>query len=209
MDVSEFTPKVEEALAKKTDRKFNQSVEVIFNFKGASMEGEHKLNLSVLLPKGRGKEVKVGFFADGDMAVRAKKLTDLVLTKGEFEEYSKDRRKMRTYANRCYSFIAQADLMALVGKSWGIVLGPRGKMPQPVPGNANLDAVYAKMKSTVRVKSKKLPTIHVPVGTESMSAEDLAENILAVYIAVERIVPKDLIGSFYVKSTMGEAVQIW
>ena len=209
MDVSEFIPKVMEALEKKGERKFSQSLEVIFNFTGASMEGEHKLNLSVVLPKGRGKDVRIGFFADGDMAVRAKKLTKDVLTKNEFEDYSKDRRKMRTYANKCYGFIAQADLMAQVGKNWGIVLGPRGKMPTPIPGNANLDAIFERMKSTVRVKSKKLPTVHVPIGVESMSAEDLAENILAVYIAVERIVPKDLISSLYVKSTMGEAVRIW
>jgi large subunit ribosomal protein L1 len=209
MEKNDLTPKISEAIAERTDRKFKQTVDVVFNFSNVNVEGEHKLNLQVLLPKGRGKEVSVGVFADGDMNVRAKKLTDKVLSKGEIEEYTKDKRKMRTYANRCYSFIAAADMMGLIGKSWGIVLGPRGKMPHPVPPNANLDDVMSRIKNTVKVKTKKLPNVQVPVGTEDMSADDLAENIIAVYTSIERIIPKDHISSLFVKTTMGKAVRVW
>jgi len=209
MDAKEFIPKVEDALSKKTDRKFKQTVEVQFNFSGVEIEGAHKLNLNVLLPKGRGKDVEIGVFGDGDMSVRGKKVSKHVLSKLEFEDYSKNKRKMRVYAGQCYSFIAQAELMGQIGKSWGIVLGPRGKMPLPVPGNANVEEIIKRAKNTVRIKSKKQPNIQVPVGTEEMAPADIADNILAVYINVERVIPKDNIKSFYVKTTMGEAVRIW
>ncbi|MFH1054529.1 MAG: 50S ribosomal protein L1 [Candidatus Altiarchaeota archaeon] len=209
MEAKEFIPKIEEALSKKTERKFKQTVDVIFNFEGVEIEGEHKLNLNILLPKGRGKDVEIGFFADGDMNVRAKKHSKHVLSKNEFEDYAKNKRKMRVYAGQCYSFIAQADLMGAIGKTWGIVLGPRGKMPQPFPPTANLDELIKRIKNTVRVKSKKLPTIQVPVGVEDMTPEDLSENIMAVYTTVERAIPRDNIISLYVKTTMGEAVRIW
>jgi large subunit ribosomal protein L1 len=209
MESKEFIPKIEGAISKKTDRKFKQSIEVIFNFEGVEIEGKHKLNLNVLLPKGRGKAVEVGVFADGDMNVRAKKLSKHVLNRGELEEYAKNKREMRKYSNQCYSFIAQPELMPVVGKVWGIVLGPRGKMPQPVPTTMDLNEVMRRVKNTVRIRTKKLPTVQVPVGTEDMSPADLAENILAVYNTIERAINKENIGSMYVKTTMGEAMRIW
>jgi len=209
MEASEFIPKVEEALSKKTGRKFKQTIELILNFQGVEIEGAHKLNINVFLPKGRGKEVEVGVFADGDLNVKAKKGSKYVLSKVELEEYASNKRKMRVYAGKCYSFLAQADMMGAIGKSWGIVLGPRGKMPLPVPGNANIEEMIKRLRNTVRIKTKKAPMIQVPVGVEEMSPADIAENILAVYTSVERVIPKDNIKSLYVKTTMGEAVRIW
>jgi len=209
MEAGELTPKIEEALSKKTDRKFKQSVEAIFNFEGVEVEGEHKLNLNILLPKGRGKDVEIGVFADGDMNVRAKKLSKHVLGKDELESYGKNKRTMRKHADKCYSFIAQPELMAAIGRFWGIALGPRGKMPQPVPPAANLEEVMKRIKNTVRVKTKKQPTVQVPVGTDDMKPQDIAENTLAVYNTIERVIHKDNIKSMYVKTTMGEAVRIW
>lgn len=204
-----ITAKVKELLENKTDRKFKQSIELGFVFKKIDMEApEHKLNASVFLPKGRGKDVTIGVFGDGDMNVRGKKVSKHVLNKQELESYTKNRRKMRAFADSCYWFIAQPDLMPAIGKAWGIVLGPRGKMPQPVPPNADLGPVTERLKNTVRVRSKKNPVIHAPVGTEDMTPEDLAENIMAVYNTVERQIHKDKIDYVYVKSSMGPAVKI-
>lgn len=209
MDKKQVAAKIKEAITQTKKRKFKQSAEISINFVDVNMENtEYKLNLSVLLPKGRNKDIEVGVFADGDMNVRAKKLSKFVLNKAELEEYSKNRRKMRKFANACYAFIAQPDLMPLIGKLWGVVLGPRGKMPQPVPQNADLEAVISRLKNTVRVRSKKNPTINVPVGTEDMPAEDLAENVLAVIGSIERQIPAEKIKSVYFKTTMDKPVRI-
>jgi len=209
MDSKDFTPKIEEAIGKKGERKFKQTVEAIFNFTGVEIEGAHKLNLNVTLPKGRGKDIEIGVFGDGDFNVKAKKASKHVLSKDEMESYGSNKRKMRTYAGQCYSFLAQADMMGLIGKTWGIVLGPRGKMPQPIPQNANIEEAIKRAKNTVRIKTKKMPMIQVPVGTDDMGAQDIADNVLAVYTSIERVIQKENIKSLYVKTTMGEAVRIW
>jgi len=116
---------------------------------------------------------------------------------------------MRKFANSCYAFIAQPDMMAQIGKTWGIVLGPRNKMPQPVPPNVDLAPVVGRLKNTVRIKSKKNPTISVPVGVEDMNPEDLTENTMAVLNAIERQITEDKIRSIYLKSTMSPAVRLW
>ncbi|MFH1721166.1 MAG: 50S ribosomal protein L1 [Candidatus Altiarchaeota archaeon] len=204
-----YASKVKSAKEKSAKRKFKQSLELSVNFKDINLEdAKYKLNLSVFLPKGRGKDVNIGVFADGDMNVQAKKVSKHVLSKDELEKYSGNRRKMRTYANQCYGFIAAPDLMSVIGKSWGIVLGPRAKMPQPVPPNADLKNVIQRLKNTVKVRSKKNPTIHIPVGVEEMADSDVAENIDTVLTAIERQIPKEHIRSVYVKTSMGEAVKL-
>lgn len=201
--------KIREAKDKSEGRKFKQSVEVSVNFKDINMEDpEYKLNLNVFLPKGRGKEVNIGVFADGDMNVRAKKLSKHVLNKAEIEEYSKNKRRMRKFANSCYAFIAQPELMSIIGRSWGIVLGPRGKMPQPVPANADLNVVMGKLRNTVKIRSKKNPTIQVPIGVEDMEPGDLADNMAVVMDAIERQIPDERIKSVYIKTTMGSPIKL-
>jgi large subunit ribosomal protein L1 len=99
-------------------------------------------------------------------------------------------------------------MMPLIGKTWGVVLGPRGKMPQPVPDSADLTNVTNRIKNTVRIRSKKNPTIQVPVGIEDMSPDDLADNVSVVLDAVERIIPKEKIQSAYLKTTMGSVIKL-
>jgi len=209
MDKKEVAEAIKKAIEDTPKRKFSQSIEMCVNFTGINMEdSRYKLNTTIFLPKGRGREIEVGIFAEGDMYVRAKKISKYVLNKNELEEMAKNRRKMRSYANKCYGFIAQPDLMPLIGKSWGVVLGPRNKMPQPVPPNSDLKPVTDRMKNTVRLRTKKFPTLHVPVGNEKMSPEDLAENVLAVYTGIERQIPEDNIKSIYVKATMGKSMKV-
>ena len=131
-----------------------------------------------------------------------------LLGKEDILEYAKNKRKMRNYANSCHKFIAQPDLMPVIGRSWGIVLGPRSKMPQPLPPKVPIEPIMNRLKNTVNIISKKNPTIHAPIGTENMSAGDLAENAMAVMDAIGRQITDDKIGSVYVKKTMGEPVKV-
>lgn len=210
MDEPSVIEKIGICLSDKPKKKFKQSIELGLGFAGINIQDStYKLNTTVHLPKGRGKEVEVGVFADGDMNVNAQKHSKHVLNKDEIEAYGKSKAKMRKHARDCYSFIAQPDLLPNIGKTWGVVLGTRGKMPQPVPPNADLSQVIPRMKNTVRLKTKKNPSIHVPVGTEDMSAKDILENIKAVLDEIEKKIPKEHIQTAYVKTTMGQAVRLW
>jgi large subunit ribosomal protein L1 len=66
------------------------------------------------------------------------------------------------------------------------------------------------MKRTVKIRTKDRRTFHAPVGTKSMSPEDLADNLDEI---IKRLVSRlergrDNIQSAYVKTTMGPAVKI-
>src|SRR3989338_9890676 len=102
MDRKTILDKITEAKGKFQKRNFKQSVEVSINFKDINIDdAENKLNLSVLLPKGRGKDVEIGAFVDGDMNVKAKSISKHVLNRKELESYTASKRNMRKFANEC------------------------------------------------------------------------------------------------------------
>jgi large subunit ribosomal protein L1 len=196
---------------KNTKRNFVQSVEVSITLRDLDFkQPESRIRAEVALPKGRGKPTQIGVFAEGDMAQQAKKQKLDVYSKDDIEELGKNRKKAKQIAETHEFFVAQADLMPLIGRMLGPVLGRRNKMPKPIPPVAPLEPLVTKLRDTVAVDSKNNPVVHCYVGTEKMSEDDLAENALAVINTVERMLPRGEgnISSIHMKTSMGKPVKV-
>ncbi len=193
-------------------RNFTQSLDVIINIKDLDInKPENRFEEEVYLPHGRGKDVKIAVIAEGELALQAQNVgADFVITRDRLEELGKNRKKAKKLANEYEFFIAQADLMPLVGRFLGPILGPRKKMPKPVPATANLGPLLKKLRNTVRVRIRDQPVVHTVVGTEDMEDEDIVENIEAVLDTLDRKLEKGInqIKSMHVKTTMGQVVKV-
>ncbi len=202
---------VKKALADAKERNFKESVDLAINLKGVDLSlPKNRIEEEIALPKGRGKDIKVGVFGSGELAMKAKGVADIVIQPEEIDEYADDKRKARKLVNSCNFFIAEAPLMPVIGKRLGVVLGPRGKMPKPIPPGADPGPVVNSLKRTVKIRSKDRKTFHTLVGTKEMSTEDVTENIKAVVSrVVTRLEHGEMnIASVYVKTTMGPAVRL-
>ena len=196
---------------KNTKKNFVQSVEVSINLKDLDFkQPEGRVRGEVVLPKGRGKPTRIGVFAEGDMAQQAKKQDLDVYSKDDIEELGKNKKRAKQVAEAHEFFVAQADLMPLIGRTLGPVLGRRNKMPKPIPPVAPLEPLITKLRDTVAVDSKNNPVVHCSIGTEKMAEDDLSENALAVINAVERMLPRGEgnISSIYMKTSMGKPVRV-
>ena len=145
------------------------------------------------------------------MAVQAKNAgIDLVLSKEDLEELGKDRKAAKKMANITDSFVAQADMMPVVGRFLGPILGPRKKMPKPVPASIKLDPLLDRLQSTIKVGVKQQPSIQVLVGTQDMDDQAIADNIEAVLAVLDRNLEKgrNQIKSMFIKTTMGSVVRV-
>ena len=133
------TDAVPKARTRSKKRKFAQTWDLAINLKGMNLKKpENRFNLEYALPAGRGKPVKVGVIVD-TLATEAKKLdVDLVITKQEIPGIVKNKKLLKKIANEIDWFYGEVSLMPLIGKSFGVVLGPRGKVPKPIPPKANL-----------------------------------------------------------------------
>ena len=135
---------------------------------------------------------------------------DTVINKQDLEEFGKDRKSAKKMANSVDFLIAQADMMPLVGRFLGPVLGPRGKMPKPVPASIKLDPLLERLQNTVKVGLKTQASIQVVVGSQNMSDEDIAENVETVLTVLDRNLEKgrSQIKSMFIKTTMGPVVRV-
>ena len=195
-----------------TKRKFKQSVDMTVNLKDIDpSKPDSKINLEVPLPKPVPKPVRICALVYGDTAVRAKEGgVNKVVERDEIEALGADKKKARKLASQFDFFIARSDLMSLIGKNLGPVLGPRGKMPTPVAPTANLAPVIERLKRVVKLKVSRVPSLHLRVGTETMKDEEIAENVQAVLDALTGKLERGdrNIRSVYLKTTMGPSVKV-
>ena len=133
---------IEDALTTDKKRKFVESVEVAINLRDVDLQNPQKrINAEVALPHGRGRPARVAVFAQGEMAVISKKIVDTVISPDQIEDLSDNKREAKKLADKFDFFVAETGLMATIGKSLGIVFGPRGKMPRPIPPQADIERI--------------------------------------------------------------------
>lgn len=211
MEEEKIVAAVKEALEKGPERKFRESLELSVNLKDIDLANpKNRLTEEVTLPKGRGKDVKIAVFATAEMAVKAKDAADLIIMAEEIPTMAEKKSEAKKTVNSIDFFIAEAPLMAIVGKNLGVILGPRGKMPKPIPPGADPTGMIESLRKTVKLRTKDRRTFHVAVGTRDMSPEEIAANINAILNRVQGKLERGLmnIHSAYVKTTMGPAVKL-
>ena len=192
------------------DRKFKQSVEMIMVFKDVDVKKGFAINETVQLPKKTTKPSSVCIMASGDMGTKAKNAkADLVMDENELTKLSADKKKSKKLINKYDFFLADTKLMPTVGKKLGQLLGPRGKMPTPVPFNAPIESFLERFRTSVKIKAKGSLSMSCRIGEESMDDADLAANANAVATAIEKILPNGSknVKKIMFKTTMGKAIK--
>ncbi|MCL4312280.1 MAG: 50S ribosomal protein L1 [Candidatus Thermoplasmatota archaeon] len=191
-------------------RNFEESIEVGINLKDVDMaDPKNRINEEIILPAGRGRDIKVAVIASEEMRQKAKN-ADFLYSIEDLNNFSDDKRSFKKVVKGIDFFVAESTIMGNVGKNLGIILGPRGKMPKPLPPGQDPTPLIENLKKSVRARSKDKVTFHVPVGTKSMKNEDLYTNLNTV---MKRIIShldkgKGNIASAYIKSTMSKAITI-
>lgn len=202
---------VESALEDSEPRNFEQSVDLALNLRNVDLgDPQNRIEEEVVLPRGRGRQAKVAVFAEGERALNAEGVADLVYEPEEIEELAEDDRESRKVAKDHDFFVAEAPLMPTIGRTLGPVLGPRGKMPDPLDPGDEIVPVIENLKDSVRLRSQEDRTFHCKVGMESMDVEDLADNVDAVLRRVTRNFDRGELhlDRVFVKTTMGPPKQI-
>jgi large subunit ribosomal protein L1 len=206
-----ITQAIKGALENARERKFVESVDITFTIKDVDLKNpNNRIKEEIRLPSGRGKELKIAMFAAGEAATKAKGAGIHVFTPQEIEEFGGQKGKAKKMANSFDFFLSEVPHMGLIGRYLGVVLGPRGKMPRPVPPTLDPAAIAAGLKSTVVVKSGDRMTFHAAIGTAKQSQEELVANAMAIYNRVTSKLERGIgnIRSLYIKTSMGPAQRI-
>lgn len=202
-------------LRQENKRNFSQTIDFIINVKDLDLKkAENQIEAFLTLPHAFKKR-KVCALVGPESLEDAKNVCDEVILKDDFESYAKDKKLARKLVKNTDFFIAQANVMVNVASAFGKVLGPKGKMPNPkagavFPPKAPIKPIYDKLQKTVQLKIKTALTAQLPVGTESMKDEEIADNIMSVYEYLIRHLPNEEknIKSILVKLTMSKPIRV-
>lgn len=190
------------------ETKFTQSVEVMITLKEVDpKKTDLNINEIVYLPNPMSKQARVCFIGSGDLAVRAKNAkANLVMEPAQLENYGGSKREAKKLARAYDFFLADTALMPRIGKVLGQALGPKGKIPTPVPPNSPIETMINRMRTAIRVRSRGSLGVMAKVGDSKLTEQQLADNIVAVVNAVTKKLPNGdkNIRTIMVKTTMGK-----
>ncbi len=206
MELNEELKQALVELRKDKERKFNQSVDLIINLQKFDVKREN-VNLFVSVPH-KIKDKKICGFLE------IKNNNVDTIMKSEFKKYT-DKKEMKKLIDKYDFFIAQASLMPFVATTFGRVLGPAGKMPSPQLGilmdvnDKAINDLKEKINSSIKIKTKEA-SIKLPVGKQNMKDEEIIENVLSIYNAILKALPKgnDNIRNVELKFTMTKPQKI-
>ena len=203
---------VKEAKEKSGQKKFNQTIDFILNIKEIDMKApEGKIQEIVELPHTTAKPNKICAVASGETALKARRANaDKVIERADLDALAGKKKDLRKIASDYDVFISEASLMPLVGRILGPVLGPRGKMPIPVPASADIAALIEKHRKTIVVHMRNQPIIQCSIGTANQTDEELVDNIQAVLRVLEGKLKRGLknIDEVFIKASMGTPVKL-
>jgi large subunit ribosomal protein L1 len=174
-----------------TKRNFSQSAELILILKDIDVKKGFSINEVVNLPNKITKTSSVCVFASGDMGMRARKAqVDRVIEPEELDRLGTNKKDGRKIVKAYDLFLADTALMSRVGRSLGQFMGPKGKMPSPLPYGAPIENITERFRASVRARAKNQLNVSAKIGDEKMEDDHLVNNALAVISAIEKKLPQ-------------------
>jgi large subunit ribosomal protein L1 len=187
-------------------RRFTQSAELTLILKDIDVKRGFSLNEVVSLPHKLTDGSAICLIGSGDLAMRARKVgIPTVLEPQELDRLGTNKREARKLVRKHDFFLSDTSLMPSVGRSIGQFLGPKGKMPTPLPYGAPLESIVNRFQTSIRLRVKNQLSVSARVGDENMDDSSLANNSVAVVSALEKKLPqgeKNIHGAVF-KFTMG------
>lgn len=193
-------------IRKEKERKFNQTVDLIVNLQKFDIK-KNSVNILVNVPH-KIKDKKICAFLE------AKNKNIDTIIKEEFKKYS-NKKELKNLVNKYDFFIAQASVMPAVATTFGRVLGPAGKMPSPQIGiimnidDKVINELKNKINNSIKIRTKEA-SIKIPIAKSNMKDEDIIENVLVVYNALLKELPrnKENVKNLEIKFTMTKPIKI-
>lgn len=190
---------------------FDQSVDLTIILKDIDVKKGFSFNEVVHLPHRPSKQATVCVVASGEMGSRAKKVAaEKIIEQEELDRLGTNKKEAKKVAKKYDFFLSDTALMSTVGRSLGQYLGPKGKMPTPMPYGAPIENILDRFRSSVRVRVRNQLNVSAKIGDEKMEDKQLLENANAILSLVEKKLPQGdkNIRNMLIKFTMSKPADL-
>lgn len=204
-----FEESVKEAIENSEDRNFQESIDLIINFRDLDLsDPNNRFNEDFKLPYQADEDIKVAVI--GESIINNAENADRTINKDELEDLFDEPSKAKDLAEEFSFLIAEAPLMPKIGQQLGQVFGPRNMMPDPMPPGSDPTDTIEDLRNTVTLRLREEPLMQIKVGNEEQDQDEVSSNAEAIYSFVEDQMPQgqNNIKSVLVKTTMGSPVEV-
>jgi large subunit ribosomal protein L1 len=191
-----------------TFTKFDASVDISVRLGVDPRKANQMVRVTVALPNGVGKDVKVLVICTPDKEAEAKEAGADHVGLDDYIE------KIKGGWTDIDVIITMPSVMGKVG-ALGRVLGPRGLMPNPKSGTVTMDigkAVTEIKAGKIDFKVDKFGNIHTTIGRPSFEAEKLTQNAQELIQTIIKLKPTAAKGTYMksicLSSTMSPGIKV-
>jgi len=187
--------------------RFDEAVEAHFKLGIDPKKSDQTVRSTVVLPHGTGKTPRVIVFTKADKIKAAEDAGADAVGAEDLVARVKEGWSDFDIA------VASPDMMGLVGKELGRILGPR--MPNPRAGTVTPDpakAVQELKSGKMQFRADKFGIVHTAIGRVSFDTEKIQQNFQTLLDAIVRSRPAAAKGTYlktiYLTTTMGPSVRV-
>ena len=206
---AELKELIEHARRDYKKRNFDQSIDLTIVLKDIDVKKGFSFNEVVHLPNKLSRQATICVVTSGEMGTRARRAeADRIIEVEELDRIGTNKKEAKKLAKSYDFFVSDTSLMSTVGRSLGQFLGPKGKMPTPIPYGAPIESILTRLRSSVRVRVRNQLNVSTKIGDEKMDDKQLIQNASAILSIVEKKLPQGdkNIRNTFVKFTMGNAI---
>jgi len=206
---AELKELIEHARRDYKKRNFDQSIDLTIVLKDIDVKKGFSFNEVVHLPNKPSREATVCVVASGEMGTRARRAeADKIIEVGELDRLSTNKKEAKKLAKSYDFFVSDTSVISTVVRSLSQFLGPKGKMPTPIPDGAPIESILNRLRSSVRVRVRNQLNVSTKIGDEKMDDKQLTQNASTILSIVEKKLPQGdkNIRNTFVKFTMGNAI---
>ena len=162
------------------ERKFQQTVELQIGLKDYDPQKDKRFSGTVRLPNIPRPKLKVCIIADQKHAdeVKAAGIEVDVTSLDQLAKFNKEKKAVTKWAKQYQLLLATNTVVTKITKVCGNHLNRIGLFPQPVTHNESLAKKVADVRASVKWQLKKVTCLNVAIGNETMTDEQLRQNIV-------------------------------
>ena len=181
-------------------RNFTQTLELQIKLK----DHNNIIVKNVILPyKIRLKSINICFFANYKHTQEANELGIMNIREDNLKNLKNDKILLKNLISTYDIFFCSDTIIKKLPRLIGPELYKKGKYPEVIHNDDNIQDKINIEERKVRWKFKSNNTQNIAVGNESLTEQQLMENILSALYSLQ-----DKIDTAYIKYTMGPSVKI-
>lgn len=187
--------------------KFDETVEAHFHLGIDCKKSDQNIRGTIVLPHGTGKTLRICVITKADKIEAAEQAGADV---AGFEDVIAKIKSGWSDFDIC---VATPDVMGVIGKELGRVLGPR--MPNPKSGTVTPDlpkTISEFKKGKLEYRNDKHNCIHSILGKVSFDSEKIEQNFRTLFDAILKARPVAVKGTYvrsiYLTSSMGPSISV-